>query len=91
MIYGGFEFIKMIQKNNKKTCTFLLVLGEGQYIPDGTACPPGNEDNKGGGMISRTACPPGGKINWDSHGDRTVVANAFHSYNACWGSAVAQW
>ena len=44
--------------------------------------PPGDEDNKGGGKISGTACPPGGKINWDNHGDRTVVANAFHSYNA---------
>ena len=43
MTYGGFEFIKMIQKTNKITCTFLLVLGGEQYEPGGTACPPGTK------------------------------------------------
>ena len=65
---------------------FLLGLGEGHYKPGWTACPLGTKIIRGGGggKISPTACPPGGKINWDSHGDMTVVANAFHSYNACW-------
>ena len=64
--YGGYEFIKMKQKNNMYN--FLLVLGGGQDKPAWTACPPGGEDNQGGGKIPRDsltlgASSLGGKIN----------------------------
>ena len=75
MTYGGPEFIKMIQKNNKKTYIYILLVlaggggGWGQDKLAWTACPPGGEDNQGGGKISPDSLPPrgqtvqGGKIN----------------------------
>ena len=58
MTYGGPEFIKMIQKNNKITYIFLLVLAGGKINR------PGQLDSKitrVGGKISRDSLPPGGQ------------------------------
>ena len=65
MTYGGSEFIKMIQTNNMYI--LLLVLGRGQDKPAWTACPPGGEDNQGGGqdipgqLAPQGASCPGGQ------------------------------
>ena len=36
-------------------------MGGGQDKPAWTACPPGGEDNQGGGKINRDSLPPGGQ------------------------------
>ena len=38
-------------------------MGGGQDKPAWTACPPGGEDNQGGGKITRGASCPGGQDN----------------------------
>ena len=68
MTYGGPEFIKMIQKNNKITYIFFYLCwrggggggGGGQDQPAWTACPPGVKITRVGGKISRDSLPPGG-------------------------------
>ena len=64
------------------------MLGGGQDKPAWTACPPGGEDNQGGGQDipgqlaprgtsqPRLACPPGGKLSkgQDKLGHRTQNA-----------------
>ena len=67
MTYGGSEFIKMTQKNNKITCIFfLLVLGGGQDIPAWTACTLGVKITRVGAGYPGGATCPGVKINWDT-------------------------
>ena len=55
----------MIQKNNKITYIYIFTcVGVGQHKPAWTACPPGGEDNQGGGQdIPGQLAPRGGKIN----------------------------
>ena len=61
MTYGGPEFIKMIQKNNKKTYIYILLVlaggGWGQDKLAWTACPPGVKITRVGARYPRTACP----------------------------------
>ena len=67
MTYGGSEFSKMIQKKNKMSCIFLLVLGEGKINRPGQLAPRG-QDNQGGGQDI-----PGQLalwFSWDSQGAR---------------------
>ena len=72
MTYGGSEFIKMIQKNNKIIYIYIYLCWRGQDKPAWTACPPGGEGNQGGSqdipgqLVPRGASCPGGKINWDT-------------------------
>ena len=67
MTYGGSKLIKTIQKNNKMTCVFVLVLGGGgggQDKPAWTACPPpppGVKITRVRGKIFRDSLPPGGQ------------------------------
>ena len=71
MTYGGSEFIKMIQKNNKMACIFFTFFGRGGggRINWPGQFAPGVDDNQGGGQdIPRYLYPSGqavqgGKIN----------------------------
>ena len=74
MTYGGSEFIKMIQKNNKITCIYFYLCWAGGKINRPGQLAPGGEDNQGGGQDipgqlaprgasqPRLDCPPGGKL-----------------------------
>ena len=64
MTYGGPEFIKMIQKNNKITYIYIYMCwgGGGQDKPAWKDCPPGVKITRvGGARYPGTACPPGGQ------------------------------
>ena len=50
MTYGGPEFIKMIQKNNKITYIYFTCVGGGGKINQPGQLAPGDEDNQGGGQ-----------------------------------------
>ena len=66
MTYGGTESIKMIQKNNILTCIIFISVGRGGGGQDKrawTACPPGGEDNKGGGQDTLGQFAPLGQAN----------------------------
>ena len=47
MIYGGPDFIEMLQKNNKMTCFFHYFCSVGEDIPVWKAWLPGVEDYNG--------------------------------------------
>ena len=59
---GGSEFVKMIQKNNKCHVFFFCLCCAGGKINRAGQLAPGGEDNQGGGgKISRDSLSPGGK------------------------------